>query len=395
MRVLMTTTAYPGHVLPLVPFAHAFGRAGHEVCIAGPRSAAPMIEREGIDFCGTADPPEQEVRRLLATASELTPAAGHAYMVAEGFAGTATRVALADMLQVAGACRPDVVVRESHEFAGLLAAEYHRIPHARVALGLASGEAESLSLAAPAIAAFRAELGLAAEPRPEPCLTQVPAAFERPGAQGPPATTHRFREAPGGAEPLPDLWPDDDDPLVYVTFGSVAGRLGFFPALHRAACEVLADLPVRVLVTVGDHDPADLGPLPPNVRAERWIPQAVVARRAAAVVCHGGYGTVLGTLAYGLPLVLLPLFAGDQWDNARRVAEVDAGICLEREAGRMLDHPEPAVLASLSGAVRAVLDEPRYRAGAARVAAAIDTLPTIDAAADALPAIARREEVTR
>jgi MGT family glycosyltransferase len=124
-------------------------------------------------------------------------------------------------------------------------------------------------------------------------------------------------------------------------------------------------------VTVGrDRDPADLGPLPGNVRAERWVPQRRVMPHAAAMVCHGGFGTVRMALASGVPMVVLPLFA-DQPHNARRIAELGAGIALERgQAG----------IAELAGAVEVVLDDLFYRAAAARVAAEVRTLPPVDAA---------------
>ena len=53
--------------------------------------------------------------------------------------------------------------------------------------------------------------------------------------------------------------------------------MGFFPSLYRAVVDALAGLPIRMLVTVGDAaDPAEIGPLPANVRVERWVPQAEV-----------------------------------------------------------------------------------------------------------------------
>ena len=87
-----------------------------------------------------------------------------------------------------------------------------------------------------------------------------------------------------------------------------------------------AELPARVLLTVGrDADIDALGPAPPNLRVEAWVPQADVLGHADLVVSHGGSGTTLGALAAGLPLVVVPLFA-DQPDNARRVAAVGAGV---------------------------------------------------------------------
>jgi MGT family glycosyltransferase len=177
----------------------------------------------------------------------------------------------------------------------------------------------------------------------------------------------RFREPATRPRPLPAWW-RNDWPLVYVTFGSVVPTIDeHFPGLYRAAIDAIAPLPVNALVTVGrDRDPADLGPLPPNVHATRWIPQADVLPHAAAVVCHGGSGTVLGALSAGVPMALLPLFA-DQNVNARRVAAIGAGI-------------EASQPADLTGAVRRLLDEPRYREAALAVADEVEELPPVDVA---------------
>lgn len=109
------------------------------------------------------------------------------------------------------------------------------------------------------------------------------------------------------------------------------------------------------------------------------------------MVCHGGYGSVLGALAHGVPLVALPIFAGDQWRNARRVDDLGAGIALEgtRDAKRrMLDGPDPQALGNLPDAIDAVLHDPGYGRAARDLAEAIAALTPVNAAADLLRAIA-------
>jgi MGT family glycosyltransferase len=133
---------------------------------------------------------------------------------------------------------------------------------------------------------------------------------------------------------------------------------------------------VRVLVTIGrDRDPAELGPVPGNVHVERWVPQAAVPH-AAAMVCHGGFGTVRAGLTAGMPMAVLPLFA-DQPYNARRVAELGAGIQVDGAEG-------------IADAVRALLDDPRYARGAAAVAEEVRSLPTVDTAVGILRDLATR-----
>jgi UDP:flavonoid glycosyltransferase YjiC (YdhE family) len=153
--------------------------------------------------------------------------------------------------------------------------------------------------------------------------------------------------------------------------------VGHFPGLYREAIDALDGLDARVLVTVGEEqDPAGLGPLPAGVHAERWVSQADVLAQASVVASHGGSGTVTGALEAGLPHAILPLFA-DQPHNARRVEAVGAGVT----AGSPRE---------LGAAVRALLDDPRPRAAAQEVAAAIAALPPAAAAVDRLRAAVER-----
>lgn len=333
----------------------------------------------------------------------------NAAVVGDLFARVDTRAALPGLVDAIGTWRPDVVVRETYEFAGGLAAELHGVPHIRVGLGLASTEAWAVALACPALNEIRAELGLPEDPdgsrvHATPYLTFVPEALAEPALPDPirtvrcRATDHAAGQAPGPADAPPDLdeWlAGAGRPLVYASLGSVANGLGFFPSLYRTLIDVLATMPVRALVTTGrDADLAALGVLPPNVRVEHWVAPDQVLPHAAAAISHGGFGTTLGALARGVPLVMLPLFASDQWHLARRVADTDAGIVLPRhpEPGR-LAHGLPAadVVAALPRAVARVLDDPAHRRAAHDLAEQLAALPSVDEAAlDLLAAVTSR-----
>jgi MGT family glycosyltransferase len=147
----------------------------------------------------------------------------------------------------------------------------------------------------------------------------------------------------------------------------------------------VAELPARVLLTVGrDLDLDALPPAPENVHVERWVPQQEVLGHAAAAVVHGGSGSTLGAIAAGVPLVVVPLFA-DQPQNAKRVAEVGAGLAVEPNR---VD-PE-ATIAPLRAAIQTVLSEPSYRLRVLTLADELRGEPPVDEAVPLLERLDRR-----
>ena len=111
-------------------------------------------------------------------------------------------------------------------------------------------------------------------------------------------------------------------PTVYFTLATI-----FNMESGDLITRVLAgprELSINVVVTVGRHiDPAEFGPQPANVHIERYIPQSAVLPLSTVVVSHGGSGSVIGALAHGLPMVLIPMGAdqpperGPLWSTGR------------------------------------------------------------------------------
>jgi UDP:flavonoid glycosyltransferase YjiC (YdhE family) len=377
MRVLMTTKAGAGHFGPLIPFARAFQRAGADVLIAAPGEAAPMVRAEGLPLWAFDDPPAAERDAIFAEVQSQGPDVPTvSRVVGDVFARIDARAAFPGILAACRAWGPDVLVSEVTEFAGPLAAEIVDVPSVCVGISQQGKEEHAIPSIVDALDELRARFGLAPDPSAErllgrPYLTLLPAALEDPAT---PARfpAHRFREARPTVRRHPLYGgPADDRPLVYVTFGSVAPTMDFFPGLYRAAIEALASLPLQLLVTVGrDRDPAELGPLPANVRVERWVPQADLMPHVAAMVCHGGSGTVTMGLAGGVPMAVVPLFADQPW-NAERVDALGAGIALDGG---------PEAIAGLREAVVRLTGDPGYHATARRIAAEMAGLPPVDAA---------------
>ena len=374
----MTTKAGAGHFGPLIPFARAFQRAGADVLIAAPREAAKMVRAEGLPLWAVDDPPAQERDAIFAEVrGKNTDGLIAKRVVGDVFARIDARAAFPGILAACRAWSPDVVISETTEFAGPLAAEIVGLPSVCVGLSQQGKEEYMLPLIVEAIDDLRAYAGLAPDPRAarllgRPYFTLFPAALEDP-ATPTRLASHRFREGrPAVRRHLIYGGPVDDRPLVYLSFGSVVPTSDLYPGIYRAAVDALAPLPLRLLVTVGrDRDPADLGPVPANVRVERWVPQADLMPHVAAMVCHGGSGTVTMGLAGGVPMAVVPFFADQPW-NAERVDAVGAGIALG-------GGPEAAI-AGLRDAVVRLAGDPSYRSQAQRVAAEMRALPPVDAA---------------
>jgi UDP:flavonoid glycosyltransferase YjiC (YdhE family) len=375
MRVLFASTRGAGHFYPLVPFIEAALRAGHEVLVAGPPPLAPTVERAGYPFWEGAEPPEEELGPVWARVPTVSPDEGNAIVIGEIFGGLNVRAMLPSLSAACEEWRPDVLVREQAEFASAIAAERHGVPHARVAVSLAGLDRLGIEFAGPRLEEHHA--GVAERIWESPYLTLVPAALEDAESPRPPAI-HRFSD-PATSKPGER---DDDqaDPLVFVSFGSVAGTMPNAGALYAAVFEAAVGLPARVLLTLGqrDADVEALGPAPANVRVESWVTPADVLARAAVAVAHGGFGTTLGAVAAGLPLVVVPLF-GDQPDNARRVEAAGAGVAVWPDP----DAPPEAIRSSidpaaLRQAIVTVLEDPSYRRVASSLAAEMAALPPTD-----------------
>ena len=367
----MTSTRGAGHFGPLRAFADAFRRQGHRVLVAIPENATDMVRRAGHDAWPLPEPDAAVRDATFARAAGLPADEANAIVVGELFAGLYARASLPGVLAAVEAFAPDVIVHESSEYAGPLAAERAGIPAAHVCFGLSSLGDATIGWAARPVDALRREYGLAPDPQGErlydrPTLSLMPPALEGT------APIHHFREPRPEPGPPPAAWNGDRRPLVYLSFGSVAPTSGAFPGLYRAAIEQLAALPIRLLVSAGGQDPAALAPLPAGVVAERWVDEAALGHHAAAMVSHGGAGSVRTALASGLPLVVMPLF-GDQPHNARAVAAAGAGIAVE-------DGPP-----GLAAAVRAVLEDPAYGVRAREIAAEMAALPNVDEAIEVLP----------
>lgn len=389
MRVLISTTANDGHFGPLVPLARAAVARGHEVRVAAPVSFADTVRRLGLDHVPFDDAPAELVGPVMARLPEMSFEEADTTVVRDVFGRIDAQAAYPGLCAVMEDWRPHVLVREPAELGSLGAAERCGVPHLQVAIGMTELSRALSDVVAEPLEELSTIAGLpgtalSSALAVEPLLSPVPDVLDRAGDDryDPAVVAFRYREevpATQDVKALPE-WGDPDQPLVYVTFGSVTGSLPPFAGVFREALDELADLPVRVLLTVGRHvDVAGIGPVPTNARVEAWWPQADVLSHAALVLGHGGFGTTMGAFAAGLPQVVAPIFTSDQVINGRHVAAVGAGRTTPAGAGA----PRLACRQVLS-----VLDDPGSRSGAQAVAAAIAGLPPVSEALAVVEALA-------
>ena len=164
-------------------------------------------------------------------------------------------------------------------------------------------------------------------------------------------------------------------PPVLFTLGSSAvlspGRF------WRESLAAVRALGVRAICLVGPGNVEAIRPqLPPDTIALEMAPHSLLMPRAAVVVQQCGIGTLSQGLRSGTPILAVP-FAHDQPDNAHRAARLGVARVLPPARYRAR-----RVAAELS----ALLQDPAYRAAAARVAATVRAERGVQAACDAIEA---------
>jgi UDP:flavonoid glycosyltransferase YjiC (YdhE family) len=382
MRVLFTSIRATGHFTPLLPFASALQGRGHEVRVASPpdmpHAMAQAVAAAGLVHTPVGHPGDAALQAAFAREKDLPAERQVGYVVREIFADLLPRAALPALSQTIRDWRPDLIVREAAELAAVIAAAEAGIPHVRVSVS--NGHRFQHSIAP--VDALRAEAGLApdngASLRAACAFTAFPASMEEPGGDGGDLPQFRVRLPRDAAlEGRPEWAVASVAPRVYITFGTVLGASAKSRATFRAALDAVASMPLTAMMTTGPSMDRDaLGPIPANVTLRDWVPQDHVLPHVDAVFCHAGSGTVIGGLAAGLPFLAAPVGA-DQPDNARRLAAIGAGLAV--------DAPDAAAMAV---ALRRVLEEPSFRDRSRGVAAEIAALPDVDAAVDAMLALA-------
>ena len=322
MRVLVTFAGGRGHLLPILPLARALRDAGHELALSGRPDSVGAFDIFGEVFAhervGPAAPPDGGTGTLVA------PDLEHEFaVVGRWYAGTLALRNRDRTAAVLDAWPADLLVCDEMDFGSIAAARRRGVPVVVVDV-IASGALARRPYLDDGLAA----LGLT-RPYADLEVCPFPPSFRDPDFPLAPGAAVVRPAAPGAGETHPAAaWlAHHDGPTAYVTLGTIFNTES--GDLFTRLLSALADLPVRVLATVGDDvDPGRLGVVADNLRVERFVPQEQVLPHVDVVVNHGGSGSVMGALAHGVPVLTVAMGA-DQELNARRLVALGAGLALD------------------------------------------------------------------
>ncbi|TSB19013.1 glycosyltransferase [Streptomyces sp. NBC_01525] len=346
MRVLCTSTGSPSHGRAMLPLARALAGAGHAVTVAASPEMAPVFRADAV----TLEPrlasmpmpgPLDADAGPGAEPENATSGDGHIQMMLARLTGDHARAMYGVLAELAAGVRPDVIIRDGMDMAGIMLAERLGIPHLPIPSGLVNMVDPAQLL--PDLNRLRRDLGL---PEQEDAASFLPYgrfdylpeeyAFARF-----PAPVRAYRQTtlvdrtdglPGWVAELPA-----DRPLVFAAIGTALPMIlammergvGLPPGMThpeemlRATVEGLSRLHCSAIVATGGV-PLDGVEPAPHVRLVDRLAQPLLLECADLLVTHGGYNSVREAVRTGTPMAVLPNF-GDQPHNAARVAELGLG----------------------------------------------------------------------
>ncbi|QUX29308.1 activator-dependent family glycosyltransferase [Nocardiopsis akebiae] len=415
MRVLFATQAERTHFLGLVPLAWALRAAGHEVRVASQPHLESVAAGAGLPF--TAVGRDHHFARIsrdgradryldfdMAEDRDEVLTWDH---LLRGYRGVVTwwwrtvnEPMFDDLVALCRQWRPDLVVWEPSTYAAPVAAQACGAAHVR--------HLWSVDLFSRVRRTFLARMGeRPASERQDPLAQWLGARAARHGVDFSESLVHGQAtveqvpaplrvDTPADLEYLPVRYvpyngravvPDwlrtpPDRPRIGLSLGTTAAlRLGGYTVDVATLLEGLADLDVEVVATLPAREQEKLGAVPGNARLVEYVPLHALAPTCAAMVTHGGPGTVLTGLAHGVPQLLSP--------NARMFdIPVLARLVEGAGAGRVVD-PGRLDAETVTEGVRTLLEDPRHTRAARALRERMDAMPAPADLARALTGLTR------
>jgi UDP-N-acetylglucosamine:LPS N-acetylglucosamine transferase len=356
MKVLFTAQPDDGHLLPLMPLADAFRAQGHTVLFATGPEGHRLVEGSGhhVRSAGLSRAQRLNLAAHL-RAPGLQPRDLATFALGTLFTRLCAPQMTADLLSLSQEYPADLLIHESAEFAAPLVSALTGEPAVHHSYGVLRPEPLQ-AMATEAMASVWDSFGLPMPPHAgmfsHGYLDVCPPSLQA-------AHIDRYRDVRLAIRSVSrSAKYTESPPLVLITVGTVFHRT---PGLIESLLAACGSLPAQVLCTTGPGtDPLALA-VPANATVVEYVPLAQMLPRCSVVVSHGGSGTMLGALAHGIPLVLLPQGA-DQFINAEAVSAAGAGLLVNAPT-------------EVTAAVLTALTDPAVRSVAEDLAREIAALP--------------------
>ena len=392
MRVLFTVSSWATHYAAMVPLGWALQAAAHEVRVLCTPSQTASLTNAGLTPVPVLTSPDDTIRLRLQYYREavdglwpypwvpLHPVTGAPMDDLEDFdlaeyeerfapeyaAQAATSFDTA--VEYARRWRPDLILHDPANLEGMLAGRVLDVPVALCLWGpVGTAEADHLRIVPEDVSGSFARYGFGPftlddiSTVVDPC----PASVAGPTS----ARRLRVRYVPYNGNGAAPQWLLDrqDRPRVCITWSTALASMSgprscLLPDLVRA----VAGLDLDVVLTATAQDVATLGPVPPSVRVLERLPLRLILPTCAAVIHHGGSGSLLTSIWAGTPQVV-PTFAAEQTVATRRVAATGSALYL---LGHHADPP------AIRAAIEEILADQQYTAAAHKLRAEMSHQPT-------------------
>jgi zeaxanthin glucosyltransferase len=137
-------------------------------------------------------------------------------------------------------------------------------------------------------------------------IAQVPESFDFPRTSAPACLHHTgpihdYEHAVS----IPFPWERvDDRPLIYASMGTLVNRS---EQVFRTIAEACAPLNAQLVITLGHKGTNIPTDFPGNPIIVDYAPQLDLIKRASLYIGPGGMNTLMQSMAYGVPMVLIPV----------------------------------------------------------------------------------------
>ena len=126
---------------------------------------------------------------------------------------------------------------------------------------------------------------------------------------------------------------DKNKKLIFISLGTIFNKEDNF---YETCIEAFKDSEeYQVIMSVGQYiDIKQFKEIPKNISIFTYVPQTQLLTDVDIFITHGGLNSTQEGLLSGIPIIVIPQ-KYDQFDNARRVEQLEAGIFLDKNKNKI------------------------------------------------------------